>query len=222
MDRWRSWTSALPVRDDRRGRWPPCGRWSPERRRPATPPAASLAYRAGVVLGIGGLHVALAAGNPRVRWDPGSGARIVRHRILLVRVARHDRSPNSTIENDRLRFTSREATSKKLLTSAFCARARSTASTLEKRLEARERILETAYELFSPQGIRAVGIDSIVEASGVAGMTLYRHFASKDALVLAFLERREERWIKDWLQREVELRALDPSESFARDLRCLR
>src|SRR3984893_15533194 len=78
--------------------------------------------------------------------------------------------------------------------------------------KARERILEAAYELFSRQGIRAVGIDSIVESSGVARMTLYRHFASKDALVLAFLERREERWIKDWLQREVELRAIDPSE----------
>ena len=43
-------------------------------------------------------------------------------------------------------------------------------------------------------------------------MTLYRHFASKDALVLAFLERREERWIHDWLQREVEVRAVDPGD----------
>ncbi len=78
--------------------------------------------------------------------------------------------------------------------------------------KARERILEAAYELFSRQGIRAVGIDSIVASSGVARMTLYRHFASKDALVLAFLERREARWIKDWLQREVELRAVDPGD----------
>jgi AcrR family transcriptional regulator len=77
---------------------------------------------------------------------------------------------------------------------------------------ARDRILEAAYELFSRQGIRAVGIDTIVESSGVARMTLYRHFASKDALVLAFLERREERWIKAWLQREVTLRATDPAD----------
>jgi AcrR family transcriptional regulator len=76
---------------------------------------------------------------------------------------------------------------------------------------ARERILDAAYELFSRQGIRAVGIDSIVRHSGVARMTLYRHFASKDALVLAFLERREERWTKEWLQREVERRAVDPA-----------
>jgi AcrR family transcriptional regulator len=79
-------------------------------------------------------------------------------------------------------------------------------------MPARERILEAAYTLFSRQGVRAVGIDAIVEASGVARMTLYRHFASKDALVLAFLERREERWIHDWLQREVELRAVDPGD----------
>ena len=43
-------------------------------------------------------------------------------------------------------------------------------------------------------------------------MTLYRHFSSKDALVLAFLERREQRWTNDWLQREVELRSEDPRE----------
>lgn len=80
----------------------------------------------------------------------------------------------------------------------------------KSRSEARERILEAAYDLFSRQGIRAVGIDAIVERSGVARMTLYRHFASKDALVLAFLERREQRWAVGWLQREVERRATDP------------
>jgi AcrR family transcriptional regulator len=77
---------------------------------------------------------------------------------------------------------------------------------------ARERILEAAYDLFSRQGIRAVGVDSIIERSGVARMTLYRHFRSKDDLVLAFLERREARWTRDWLQNEVERRATDPRE----------
>jgi AcrR family transcriptional regulator len=84
------------------------------------------------------------------------------------------------------------------------------AGTHEKRASARERILEAAYELFSRQGIRAVGIDAIIEESGVARMTLYRHFPSKQALVLAFLERREQLWSKDWLEREVEQRANDP------------
>jgi AcrR family transcriptional regulator len=77
---------------------------------------------------------------------------------------------------------------------------------------ARERILDTAYDLFSRHGIRAVGVDAIIQQSGVARMTLYRHFASKDALVLAFLERREERWTQDWLQHEVCERAADPAE----------
>jgi AcrR family transcriptional regulator len=78
--------------------------------------------------------------------------------------------------------------------------------------DARERILDTAYELFSRNGIRAVGIDAIIQRSGVARMTLYRHFGSKDALVLAFLERREQRWTRDWLQRAIERRAVDPGE----------
>ena len=78
--------------------------------------------------------------------------------------------------------------------------------------EARERILEAAYDLFSRDGIRAVGIDAIIEQSGVARMTLYRHFGSKDALVLAFLERREQRWTRDWLQQEVSRRAVAPRD----------
>jgi AcrR family transcriptional regulator len=78
--------------------------------------------------------------------------------------------------------------------------------------DARERILDTAYELFSRHGIRAVGVDAIIDRSGVARMTLYRHFGSKDALVLAFLERREQRWTRDWLQRAIERRAVDPGE----------
>jgi AcrR family transcriptional regulator len=81
-----------------------------------------------------------------------------------------------------------------------------------KQSDARQRILDAAYDLFSRHGIRAVGVDAIIERSGVARMTLYRHFGSKDALVLAFLERREERWTKEWLQNEVERRASDPAQ----------
>jgi AcrR family transcriptional regulator len=77
---------------------------------------------------------------------------------------------------------------------------------------ARERILAAAYDLFARHGVRAVGIDAIVERSGVARMTLYRHFSSKDELVLAFLARREQRWTEDWLRGEVERRAEAPAE----------
>jgi len=57
-----------------------------------------------------------------------------------------------------------------------------------------------------------VSIDEIVARSGVARMTLYRHFASKEDLVMAFLERREEQWTRLWLQAEVEARASTPAE----------
>lgn len=76
----------------------------------------------------------------------------------------------------------------------------------------RERIDQTAYELFSQRGVRGVGIDELVARSGVAKMTLYRHYASKDELALAFLRRREEVWTRAWLQAEVERRAAAPAE----------
>ena len=55
---------------------------------------------------------------------------------------------------------------------------------------ARERILASAYELFARRGIRAVGVDEVIQHADVAKATLYRHFASKDELVLAFLQLR--------------------------------
>jgi AcrR family transcriptional regulator len=58
--------------------------------------------------------------------------------------------------------------------------------------EARQRLLETADRLFYQQGIRAVGIDRIIAEAGVAKMTFYKHFPSKDDLILAVLKRQEE------------------------------
>ena len=76
----------------------------------------------------------------------------------------------------------------------------------------RERILEAAYELFSRHGLQAVGVNTVVEQSGVAKRTLYRHFVSKDHLIVEFLRMREERWTRNWLQGEVEQRASQPAE----------
>jgi len=59
--------------------------------------------------------------------------------------------------------------------------------------EARQRVLETADRLFYRDGIRAAGIDVIIAEAGVAKMTLYAHFRSKDDLILAVLQYREER-----------------------------
>jgi AcrR family transcriptional regulator len=78
--------------------------------------------------------------------------------------------------------------------------------------DARERILDTAYELFSRRAIRDVGIDEVIERAGVAKATLYRHFPSKDDLVIAFLERREERWTLAWVEAEARRRGATPEE----------
>lgn len=69
---------------------------------------------------------------------------------------------------------------------------------------ARERILLTAHDLFYSDGIRATGIDKIIAESTVTKVTFYRHFPSKNDLILAFLEFRHEiwmSWFKDALQR---------------------
>ena len=78
--------------------------------------------------------------------------------------------------------------------------------------DARERILEAAYELLSRRAIRDVGIDEVIERAGVAKATLYRHFPSKDDLVVAFLERREDRWTLAWVEAEARRRGTTPEE----------
>jgi AcrR family transcriptional regulator len=52
----------------------------------------------------------------------------------------------------------------------------------------RQYILDTAGKLFFRNGFRAIGVDTIVRESGVAKMTLYRYFPSKEDLIVAFLE----------------------------------
>ena len=56
--------------------------------------------------------------------------------------------------------------------------------------EMQERILETADRLFYREGIRAVGVDTIADEIGISKRTLYNHYPSKDALVVAYLSRR--------------------------------
>lgn len=60
--------------------------------------------------------------------------------------------------------------------------------------EKREKILETADRLFDTGGFHATGIDRLVSQSGVARMTLYKHFRTKEDLVLAVLARREKKY----------------------------
>jgi AcrR family transcriptional regulator len=58
----------------------------------------------------------------------------------------------------------------------------------------REKIIDIAADLFYERGIYAVGVDEIVAQAGIAKMTLYNYFISKDQLVLAVLQRNEDRW----------------------------
>jgi AcrR family transcriptional regulator len=78
--------------------------------------------------------------------------------------------------------------------------------------DARQRILDSAYALFSRRGIRDVGIDEVIERAGVAKATLYRHFSSKDDLVVAFLDQREQLWTKEWVEAEAKQRGATPEE----------
>ena len=57
-----------------------------------------------------------------------------------------------------------------------------------------ERLLEAASVLFYQHGIHAVGVDTIAAEAGVTKKTLYDRFGSKDALAVAYLRRRDERW----------------------------
>ncbi|MEY2441684.1 MAG: hypothetical protein QOJ46_1110 [bacterium] len=85
------------------------------------------------------------------------------------------------------------------------------AATDTKSRSGRERILDAAYELFSRGGVRAIGVDTITAEADVAKMTLYRNFASKNELAIAFMAMREERWTVGWVQDEVMRRASTPA-----------
>jgi AcrR family transcriptional regulator len=75
-----------------------------------------------------------------------------------------------------------------------------------------ERISRAAYELFSRNGVRDVGVDAVIARAGTAKMTLYRNFPSKDDLILDFLRRRERLWTEEWLQHESQLRGERPQD----------
>ena len=72
--------------------------------------------------------------------------------------------------------------------------------------------MDSAYALFARHGIRGVGIDEVIERAAVAKATLYRHFPSKDDLVLAFLARREELWTHGFVETGARSRGTTPEE----------
>jgi AcrR family transcriptional regulator len=64
--------------------------------------------------------------------------------------------------------------------------------------DVRQRILDTASTLFYERGVRAVGVDLVVDESGVAKTSLYRHFRTKDDLIVAFLQREDVEFWATW------------------------
>lgn len=75
----------------------------------------------------------------------------------------------------------------------------------------KDRILATASELFYAEGVQNVGIDRIIAESGVAKMSLYNHFKSKDALIAAWLQQQDQSW-RTWFEAAVERLATQPEE----------
>jgi AcrR family transcriptional regulator len=75
----------------------------------------------------------------------------------------------------------------------------------------RDHLVETALDLFYKAGFHATGIDKILETAGVARMTLYNHFKSKDELIVAALRRRDEKF-RYWFMRAVERFANKPQD----------
>lgn len=63
---------------------------------------------------------------------------------------------------------------------------------------ARDKVFEVAADLFYRRGIHAVGVEEIVKDADVAKISLYRSFASKDELVVAYLEERSATFLRNW------------------------
>jgi AcrR family transcriptional regulator len=80
------------------------------------------------------------------------------------------------------------------------------------RPSARDRLVAAASRLFHQAGIQSTGVDSIIDAAGVAKATFYRHFPSKDDLVVAWLRDPSTRWI-DRVRAQVEASRPEPVEA---------
>jgi AcrR family transcriptional regulator len=74
---------------------------------------------------------------------------------------------------------------------------------------ARERVFAVAADLFYRKGIRAVGVEEIVNEAGVAKISLYRSFKSKDDLIVAYLEQRNTEFWQQWEERFADVES-DP------------
>lgn len=87
-------------------------------------------------------------------------------------------------------------------------------------LPPRERILVAAHDLFYSEGIRATGVDRIIDRSSVSKVTFYRQYASKDELIRAYLDYRHQRWIS-WFKSSLAQESRDGTSATEALLRTL-
>jgi AcrR family transcriptional regulator len=76
---------------------------------------------------------------------------------------------------------------------------------------AQGRIIEAALEAFNIDGVPGVSADTIIEQAGVAKMTLYKHYPTKEALAAAYVHERSDRWMA-WLTARVGKRGRTPRQ----------
>jgi AcrR family transcriptional regulator len=74
----------------------------------------------------------------------------------------------------------------------------------------RERLVDTAIELFYRHGFHAVGLDRVIATAGVTKTTFYKHFESKDDLVVAAINKRDEWEGKAWARAVKRIAGTDP------------
>lgn len=79
---------------------------------------------------------------------------------------------------------------------------------------AQQLLLRAAGELFYQEGVRAVGVDAVVERAGVNKMSLYRQFSSKDELVVAYLEQANDCFF-GYFDKSIEQHPGDPVRQIA-------
>jgi AcrR family transcriptional regulator len=91
-------------------------------------------------------------------------------------------------------------------------------ATATKPKDLRGHILETASDLFYRRGVRAVGVDLVIQEAGVAKTSLYRYFPTKDDLVVAFLEREDADFWSVW-DAVAQRHADDPAGEIEADMR---
>ena len=89
-----------------------------------------------------------------------------------------------------------------------------------RRSEIRDHLIDTAWRLFNQHGYTATGVDLIIAEAGVAKTTLYRHFDTKEDLILAALERQDEQ-SRDAMRAFVEQRTSDPVGRLLATFDCL-